>query len=104
MPFKSKRQLQTCFGRQLTAEAKGKTWKWNCQEFLAKTPSPGCLPTKKGSKVSSQCRKLKVGEAIISPVYKGTRGGYYFYAGNVKVYVPHGNETLKLAIKKYGKT
>ena len=90
MPFKSKRQLQTCFGRQLSAKAKGKKWTWNCKEFLRVTKKPCSLPTMKGksSGTSSGCRSLKKGERLVSPFYAGARGGLYFYAGGVKVYVP----------------
>lgn len=99
MPFKSKRQLQTCFGRQLSAEAKGSKWSWNCEEWLKATPNPLCLPSLKGHKVKG-CRPLRTDEKIISPVYQGLRGGYYFLARGVKVYVP--KDAVTYAKKKFG--
>lgn len=50
----------------------------------------------------AKCRKLKPGEKIISPVYKGPRGGYYFYAGGIKVYLPKDEASIKYAKKMYG--
>jgi hypothetical protein len=86
MPFASTRQLQTCYGRRLSALAKGQRPKWDCDEFLRATPRNACLPTVKGKKGS--CRPLRKGEKLISPFYRGSRGGLYFYAAGVKVYVP----------------
>ena len=100
MPYKSKRQLQTCFGRQITEESHGRKWTWDCEEFLKETKRPRCLPTLKGGK--EKCRPLRNGENIISPVYEGPRGGLYFYAGNVKVYIPRGKLEEQYAKKKYG--
>jgi len=73
MPFKSKRQLQTCFGRQLSAKAKGEKFTWDCREWL------------KNKKISS--------------MYEGPRGGLYFYAGGCKVYVP--SDAQKYVRKNY---
>jgi hypothetical protein len=98
MPFKSRRQLATCFSRKLSAESKGKKWNWDCEEFLRVTPSPECLPSLKGR--PAKCRKLKNGEKIITPIYKGKRGGHFFFAGGVKVYVP--KDAIEYAKKKYG--
>lgn len=98
MPYKSKRQLRTCFSRQLVAEATGKKWTWDCKEFLEKTESARCLPEQVGG--THKCRPMRNGEKIISPVYKGPKGGYFFFAGGVKVYVPKAATTY--AKKKYG--
>lgn len=98
MPFKSQRQLATCFSRQLSAESKGQKWNWDCEGWLKITPSPECLPSLKGR--SPKCRKLRAGEKIITPIHQGTRGGYFFFAGGVKVYVP--KEAVAYAKKKYG--
>jgi hypothetical protein len=100
MPFKSKRQLQTCFGREISAKAKGQSWSWDCKKWLEETDNPGCLPTLKG--VPKKCRKLRNGEKVISPIYEGPKGGHFFIAGGVKVYVPPGHAELKMAKKMYG--
>lgn len=74
---------------------------WDCEKWLAETPNPACLPYKKGmpppkgcgaSKCPSgpkgaACRRQRAGEPITSPVEVGPRGGKYFYAKGVKVYV-----------------
>lgn len=96
--FVSQRQLATCFSRQLSAESKGQKWNWDCKKNLFETPSPECLPSLKGR--SPKCRKLRAGEKIITPIHQGTRGGYFFFAGGVKVYVPKG--AVAYAKKKYG--
>jgi len=100
MPFKSQRQLATCFSRQISAEAKGKKWTWDCKEWLAETPNPKCLPSLKGH--HPKCRSLRNGEKIVGPVYEGPKGGHFFFAGGVKVYVPRGAGNAEYAIKKYG--
>jgi len=102
MPFKSKRQLQTCFGKQISAEAKGKKWTWRCGEWLKMTDNPDCLPTVVGHRRPVTCRKIRQDEKIVSAVHRGSRGGYYFMAGGVKVYVPKGNSNVAYAKKKYG--
>ena len=101
MPFKSKRQLQTCFGKKLSAEAKGKKWSWNCEEWLRETPNPLCLPGMLGHSVKG-CRQLKSNEKIISPVYTGARGGHYFLAKGIKVYVP--KDAIEYAKRTMSKT
>lgn len=99
MPFKSKRQLQTCFGKELSAKAKGKKSGWDCKKWLRETPSPQCLPSVEGRpRKCVKCRPMRKGESIISPIYKGTRGGLYFFAGCVKVYVPH--DAKKFVLEK----
>jgi hypothetical protein len=101
MPFKSQRQIQTCFSKQLLAESKNKKWSWNCEEWLSKTPNPLCLPSLVGHRVKT-CRALRVDEKIISPVYEGQRGGYYFFAKGVKVYIP--KAAINYAKQKLGVT
>lgn len=101
MPFVSTRQLSTCFSKQLLAESKGKKWNWDCEGWLKITPDPTCLPSLKGGKPNpSRCRKLKTGEKIITPIHQGARGGYFFFAKGVKVYVP--KAAVEYAKKKYG--
>jgi hypothetical protein len=39
---------------------------------------------------------------MISPIYRGSRGGYYFYTAGIKVYIPKGNRELAYAKKTYG--
>lgn len=88
MPFKSKSQLRTCYGRR----RKG----WDCDEWLSKTPSVCCLPEKVGES-PSRSRCMRKGERIIGKVQTGARGGRYFTIeekdarGSVcimKVYIP----------------
>lgn len=100
MGFTSQRQLATCFSRQLSAESKGQKWNWDCEGWLQITPDPGCLPSLKGYPAKRKCRKLGQGEKIVTPIHQGPRGGYFFYAGGVKVYVP--KEAVAYAKKKYG--
>lgn len=85
MPFVSSLQQRTCFSRQLSAEAKGEKFNWDCEEWLSHTPCVRCL---------------RKGEKIITPVHIGPRGGAYFYAGDVKIYIT--GAAKDLAIKKYG--
>lgn len=68
MPFTSKAQLQTCY--------KKNDPRWNCDEFLKKTPSVCCLPNKKGGHIHSRC--MKNGERIKGSVIVGPKGGKYF--------------------------
>lgn len=68
MPFVSKSQLRTCYGRR----RKG----WNCDEWVDKTPSVCCLPEKKGMPVKSRC--MRKGERVFGKVQTGARGGRYF--------------------------
>lgn len=98
MGFKSKKQLRTCFSEQITAQSRGDPWTWDCQEFLAKTKSPRCLP----EIVPPKCRPIRNGEKIVGPVYQGPRGGYFFFAGGIKIYVPKGKLNIEYAKKKYG--
>lgn len=98
MPFVSKRQLATCFSRQLAAESRGQKWNWDCEKWLLLTKDPHCLPSLKGH--ARKCRKLGSGEKIISPIYQGPKGGYYFYAKGVRVYVP--KAAVAYAKRKYG--
>lgn len=100
--FLSQRQLATCFSRQLTAETKGVKWSWDCKKNLLETPDPRCLPSLVGHGSKHKCRTLKPNEKIIGPIHKGPRGGYYFMAGDVKVYVPRNKKVIEHAIKKYG--
>lgn len=98
MPFVSKAQLRDCYYKKFTSNSK-----WDCDEFLRATKNPSCLPqtiSLKGKK-SSKCRPLKKGEEWKSPVYKGPKGGYYFWAKNVKVYIP--KTVVSKAIKELGK-
>ena len=87
MPFTSKSQVRTCYGRK----PKG----WNCDEWLDKTPSVCCLPEKKGMPVKSRC--MKSGERIKGKIQTGARGGRYFVIKEkdnkgtvciIRVYIP----------------
>lgn len=102
MPFRSQRQLATCYSKKISTESKGRKWTWDCDEWLQSTPDPGCLPSLKGYPPKRKCRNIRNGEKIVGPVYKGPRGGYYFFAGGVKVYVPKGDSNIAYAKKLYG--
>jgi hypothetical protein len=91
MPFVSKSQLRTCYSQR----GKSRTTKWDCNEFLKKTPSVCCLPEKKGTLVRSRC--MRNGERIVGKIQTGSRGGRFFTITErdskgtvcvVKVYVP----------------
>ena len=87
MPFKSRAQLRTCYGRK---GGFGKGIK-GCDEWLKKTKlSLECLPEKAGD--GPKCRRIKGGERIRSKLMEGPRGGKYFIITEgkykVKVYVP----------------
>jgi hypothetical protein len=104
MPFKSKAQLRTCYGKK----PKG----WNCDKFLQETPSVCCLPEKVGAQIKStkaepakftKSRCMRKGERIVGKVQTGARGGKYFLIsendnkGNIcsmKVYVPKNTKIL----------
>jgi len=68
MPFTSRSQLQTCYNK--------KDKKWDCDEFLKKTPSVCCLPFRKGGHVKSRC--MKDGERVVGKIQTGPRGGKFF--------------------------
>lgn len=68
MPFRSKSQLRTCYGKHDS--------RWNCDEWLSKTDSVCCLPEKKGLKV--KCRPKKKNEIVKGPIKQGPKGGKYF--------------------------
>ena len=69
-----------------------------CLKNLKETQHVQCLPSIKGLPMR-KCRPLKKGEPIITPFYKGPKGGYYFMAKGVKV-VP--KDAIAYAKKKYG--
>lgn len=84
MPFKNFRQLQTCFGRQISAESRKIPFTWNCKEWA-----------------EQGCKKHRRKECI-SGLFIGPQNGLYFYVDGVKVYVPKGERERKYAIQKYG--
>lgn len=102
--FVSTRQIQTCFGKKLSAEAKGKKFTWDCEKELRETPNVRCLPTIVKLARSGKCSSKKINQTkkIIPPLYKGSRGGVYFYPGSlsIKTYVPP--DARSYAITKYG--
>jgi hypothetical protein len=98
MPFASRSQLRTCFFKKFTQNSP-----WDCIEFLNKTKNPLCLPERVGGPRSSKCRPLRKGEEIIGPVMKGKKGGYFFMAKGVKIYIPKKGKTLEKAISLLGK-
>lgn len=108
MPFKSRSQLAVCYNRKFASHGLSK---WDCDEWLSKTPNPKCLPYK-GSLPShldsfeGKCKVLSPDQRKVSGVHLGPRGGAYVIAGGVKVYVPHGQKDgvhhLDWVISKYG--
>ncbi len=96
--FTSQRQLATCFSRQLIAESNNQKWNWDCLKNLKETQHPQCLPSLKG--YPAKCRGLRVNEPILTPVYLGPKGGYFFLAKGLKVYVP--KQAIDYAKKRYG--
>lgn len=95
MPFTSKAQLRQCYYEHFTNPRS----KRKCDESLMKTINPLALPydkTKKGKDIPLPKRT-----PLKSKVYKGPRGGYYFYAKGLKIYIPKSG--VKRAIKELGK-
>lgn len=93
MPFKSKSQISTCYGKQDS--------RWNCGQWLRETPSVCCLPYKTGGEIKSRC--LRKGERIIGKIQTGSRGGRYFTITE-KEYGRNGNKkrsTTLCTVKVY---
>lgn len=88
MPFKSKKQLRTCFAREIKEKEAGRGWSWDCLKWLQETP----VCNHKGAGMCVRNRD-------VTPVQTGKRGGKYFYAGGVKVYIP--SKTNKSQVQKY---
>ncbi len=93
MPFKSKSQLRTCYGKQ----AKN----WNCDQYLKETPSVCNLPERKRGDQPTKRRNLKINEKVKGKVQTGPRGGRYFIITEkdrkgvkcrIKVYLPKGKK------------
>ena len=93
MPFVSKAQLRTCYGKKYDDESSSRSTssrstssrsstpkktkkKWDCDEWLKETDSVCALPEKKGLPVKK--RNAKVGERIVGKLQKGPRGGKFF--------------------------
>ncbi len=81
MPFKSKSQLRTCYGKRSKTGGQG----WNCDLWLEETPSICDLPerhtqSRKGPSASkgTKRRQRKRNEKIKGPIITGPRGGRYF--------------------------
>jgi hypothetical protein len=73
MPFVSKSQLRTCYGKNNKSDQST----WNCDEFLKKTESVCCLPEKKGTS-RSKTRCMKKGERVKGSIKIGPKGGKFF--------------------------
>ena len=102
MPFKSKSQMRTCYGKQDP--------KWNCTRWTSETPSLCNLPNHNNNDNDNdndypavKSRSLKDNEKIIGPIRVGPRGGRYFIINEVssegescqmKVYIPRGRKIL----------
>jgi hypothetical protein len=102
MPFKSKSQLRTCFGKSLIAKSKGEKTSWNCRKFLKETPvlaqnlPERFLHGKQSKKTSGRSVKH-----TISKIQVGPRGGLFFFVDKVKIYVP---KSVKSSMKSKYKT
>jgi hypothetical protein len=99
--FSSKSQLRTCYSKKLSAEAQGKKSSWDCDKSLQETPDPNCLPERVDGTQHLKCRTMRKEEKITSKVYEGSKGGLYFYAAGVKVYVPKDRQTHDYVVEKY---
>lgn len=87
MPFQSKSQLRTCYGKKQPG--------WDCKKWLEHTPSVCCLPEKKGLPRKTRC--IKPNERIVGKLQTGIRGGKFFVIEEkdkkgkscvTKIYVP----------------
>ena len=84
MPFQSLSQMRTCY----SLRSQGKNGKWDCDQWLQETPNVKCLPERKGDvPKKTGCRPIRKGEHVIGPVQTGPRGGNFFTADGIKVYV-----------------
>ena len=81
--------MRTCYGRNDP--------RWDCDEWLSKTPSVCDLPSRSSGKPSVRSRTRNKNEIIKGPVKTGDRGGRYFeiiettngkVACTVRVYLP----------------
>lgn len=108
MPFKSRSQLSVCYSKLFKSHGLSK---WDCDEWLSKTPNPKCLPYKGSlpshlSPFENKCKSLSANQRKVSGVYLGPRGGAYVMAGGVKVYIPAGKKdgvyNIDWVISKYG--
>lgn len=89
MPFQSKAQLRTCYGRQKLSRGEKPSSRgekpskggWNCDQWVKETPDICSLPSfsnPKGSKEQVKSRMRRPNEKIIGPVQTGPRGGKFF--------------------------
>lgn len=96
MPFKSKSQLRTCFGKDFQDRIKGKKSNWNCKKFLKETRV-------KAENLPERCPKsckVKQGRPVkhtVSKIHIGPRGGMFFFVDKLKVYVP---KSVKSSMKQ----
>lgn len=104
MPFASKSQLRTCYGKKIAAESKGEKPKWNCTEWLSETPNPTCLPNRLGEPPSSHCRELKFEEVGEHEWHVGRKGGIYRMVSGVKIYAPKDEKIREYILKTFRPT
>lgn len=89
MPFKSKSQLRTCYGKRSKLQDSSTSKGWDCDKWLAETPSICNLPEKFSQKTTkttrtakstnqTKTRNLRKGERIVGKVQTGARGGKFF--------------------------
>jgi len=104
MPFKSRSQLRTCYGKKITAEAKGEVPKWDCKTWLDETPNPTCLPNRLGEPPSKNCRELKKEELGEHEWHIGRRGGLYRFISGIKIYAPKDQQVQEYILKTFKPT
>lgn len=103
MPFQSEKQLRTCFGREIIAKSKHQKWTWDCEEWANKTNLDSLKSIKRDAEKRVGEKRGKRRGKKISPIYEGSRGGHYFFVGDIKIYVPKGDGALAYATQRYGK-
>jgi hypothetical protein len=92
MPYKSKSQLRTCYGKNYV-EKGGKLVKvgtWDCEKWSKETKDAYKLPERKGGKKGTKKNYTSKEVQICSKGYKvcyGPRGGAYIIRGGVKIYL-----------------
>ena len=93
MPFKSKSQIRTCYGKSYAVK-NGKMVKkaggWDCEKWMAETKYPNNLPNHKGGTPGSRHKISKNEIEYCSRGYKvckGPRGGYYIVRKGMKIYL-----------------
>jgi hypothetical protein len=96
MPFTSKAQLRTCYGKLF----RGINGSWDCDEWALRTPNASCLPENKGP--GKQCKALPKSQRLPSAVKTGPRGGEYLTVGGIDMYLPKDSQIRLRVARMYG--